>query len=128
MIIFEYQIRNSLISSRKPKQMDLDQLKQICLTIPGSSMDITWGKNLEFTINERMYISCGMRSPFTSYLKVPKDQFEKIIKTPGIDPAPLKAHLQWVEVKNLDVFTKEEWEKHIYKSCQLVKDDPKEAI
>ena len=109
--------------------MDIDWLRKLCLSLPGTSEDIKWGNDLCFLIAGKMFCVSGLDHPIKIAFKVPDEVFEELSITEGFIPAPYMARAKWVLVQDISMLTKKEWEEYILQSYALVKKKlPKKVI
>lgn len=101
--------------------MDIDNLRAYCLSLPAVTEDIKWDNDLCFSVGGKMFCVASLESPLNISFKVGDDVFDEISNQPGIIPAPYMARAKWVRVLNSNHFSKEDWQKHIAESYQLVK-------
>jgi predicted DNA-binding protein (MmcQ/YjbR family) len=109
--------------------MDIEMLRNICLALPGTTEDVKWGADLCFSIGSKMYCVSGFEAPCSATFKVPDDQFDEISGRRGFKPAPYLARAKWVQVEDLDVLSKDEWESFSKQSYEIVKSKlPKKTL
>ena len=101
--------------------MDIDSLRKLCLGLKGTTEDIKWEHDLCFSIGAKMYCITGFEQPMKMTLKVPAEEFEKRIQTPGIIPAPYLARAKWIMIENVAKFKRQEIEFLILQSYELIK-------
>jgi len=102
--------------------MDIEQLREICLALPGVTEDIKWGDNLCFCVADKIFLIAGLNNtPTRASFKVPPGQFNDLAATDGFGQAPYLAKNQWIitdDVNNLDA---EKWQYYARQSYNLVK-------
>lgn len=110
--------------------MNIESFREFCLSLPHVTEDIKWEHNLCFMIGGKMFTVGGIdNDPFTVSFKVPPEQFEELINTEHIIPAPYLARAKWVYIKQPDRLTKSEWEHYICQSYELIKSKlPKKVL
>ena len=101
--------------------MDIEDLRNICMTLPFVTEDIKWGNDLCFMIGGKMFCVAGLNTPLKISLKVTDEEFEHISTQPGIIPAPYVARYKWILIEDPNVFTHKKWEQYIVQSYHLVK-------
>lgn len=77
--------------------MDLEALRAVCATLPGTVEDVKWGGDLCLCVGGKMYAVTGLEGGGLS-IKVPPEEFEALCARPGIEPAPYLARYQWVKL------------------------------
>ncbi|MFZ6012375.1 MAG: MmcQ/YjbR family DNA-binding protein [Bacteroidota bacterium] len=108
--------------------MDIETLRTFCKSLPATTEDIKWVKDLCFLVGGKMYCVAGLDGPFGVTLKVPDDEFEELLSREGIVPAPYLARAKWIRVENAAVFKKKEWEYYIRQSYELIRDKLTEKL
>ena len=101
--------------------MGIDFLRQLTSKWPGVTTDIKWGNDLVFSVAEKMFCVCSMDPPFRASFKVPDEEFEELSARTGFQPAPYMARAKWVLVSDPAKLSKQEWEKYVKQSYELVK-------
>ncbi len=101
--------------------MDIEALRQFCLSLPGVKEDIKWGQDLCFLIGEKMFCVTGFSPDSGVSLKVKDEEFEELASSEGIIPAPYLARYKWIYIKPRSRFKKAEWEHYITQSYELIK-------
>jgi predicted DNA-binding protein (MmcQ/YjbR family) len=101
--------------------MDIDQLREYCLSLPAVTEDIKWDNDLVFSVGGKMFCVAGLEQPFKCSFKVPDEDFEELILKEGFQPAPYMARAKWVLINKASILHKKEWENYIKQSYELVK-------
>jgi len=102
------------------RNMDVDFLRKVCLSLPAVTEDIKWD-NLVFSLGERMFCMMPLEQPFKCSFKVSDEEFEQVSLTDGFMPAPYLARAKWVLVTKPSKLSKNEWERYLKQSYELVK-------
>ena len=105
----------------KPVWMNLESLRKLCLTFPGAAEDVKWGNDLTFVVGEKMFCITGFKNPPSICIKVRAEDFDELVATPGIKPAPYLARNKWVVIEDVNDFSSREIEAHLRTSYELVK-------
>jgi predicted DNA-binding protein (MmcQ/YjbR family) len=100
--------------------MNIEELRQFCLSLPKVTEDIKWGDNLVFSVCEKMFCLADLNPPLRVSFKVPVDGFELLTARPDIIQAPYFARMKWVTVLEESRFSRKEWEHYIKQSYDLV--------
>ena len=101
--------------------MDIEWLRNTCLSRPATSEDIKWGNDLCFLVAGKMFCVAGLDQPLTISFKVPNELFPEISGSEGYVPAPYMARASWVQLTDATKVRKEDLEKQITRSYELVK-------
>ncbi|NQV02626.1 MAG: MmcQ/YjbR family DNA-binding protein [Bacteroidia bacterium] len=101
--------------------MNIEELREFCLSLPAVTEDIKWGDNLVFSVGEKMFCLADLAPPIRVTFKVPEEQFADLIDTPDIIQASYFARNKWICVENESRFTRQEWEQYLRQAHELVK-------
>lgn len=101
--------------------MNLEELRKICMSLPYVTEDIKWESDLSFCIGEKMFCVTNLDTPFSVTLKVKDEEFDELCFTEGIIPARYLARYKWIQIINANRFTNDEWQHYIAQSYQLIK-------
>lgn len=102
--------------------MDIEQLREFCLSLPHTTEDVKWENDLCFLIDEKMFCVCGLE-PSDNWqfsFKCTPEKFAELVEIEGIIPAPYVARYHWVAVQKADVINHDEIEELIKKSYSMV--------
>ena len=103
--------------------MNIEQLREFCLSFPGTTEDIKWGADLCFCVWAKMFCVTGADSVNGGLsLKCTPEKFDELIERDGIDPAAYVGRYKWVRIANLDAVTPAELKSLLAESYQLVFD------
>ena len=102
------------------RNMDVDLLRKICLSLPAVTEDIKW-ENLVFSVGGKMFCMMPLEQPFTCSFKVSDEEFEELSMTDGFMAAPYLARAKWILVTNPSKLNKKGWERYMKQSYELVK-------
>lgn len=101
--------------------MNIERLREFCLSLPGTTEDIKWEDHLCFSVGDKMFVVSSMREGFTASFKVTPEQAEELTATPGIIPTPYMARYHWVLVQEPERLTDLEWENYVRQSYEMIK-------
>jgi predicted DNA-binding protein (MmcQ/YjbR family) len=101
--------------------MNIEELREICLSFPLVTEDIKWGDNLVFSVGGKMFCLADLEPPLRVSFKVPEEEFPELTATNNITQAPYFARMMWVSVLEESRFSGEEWKKYLPQSCELVR-------
>lgn len=103
--------------------MNIEELQQICKSLPHVTEDIKWGNDLCFCIGAKMFCVVGLnQSPTSASFKVLDDEFEVLSTRKGFIPAPYVARYKWVLVEDINTLSTREWKHYVTQSYNLIKD------
>ncbi|MDZ4847384.1 MAG: MmcQ/YjbR family DNA-binding protein [Chitinophagales bacterium] len=101
--------------------MNIEQLRNFCLSLPHATEDIKWENDLCFSIGGKMFCISSMTEPLTVSFKAGDEDFEELTATNHILPAPYLARYKWVYVQSPLRFSKKEWEHYVRQSYEIIK-------
>lgn len=101
--------------------MNIDELRQFCLSLPHATEEVKWGNDLTFCIGKKMFAVTGLEAAQNSVsFKCTPEKFAELVEKDGIIPAHYVARYHWVTVEKLDALTPDELKDLIKNSYQLV--------
>ncbi|MGX7668318.1 MmcQ/YjbR family DNA-binding protein [Flavobacterium pedocola] len=102
--------------------MNIEELQQLCKTLPHVTEDVKWGNDLCFCIGEKMFCVAGLnQSPTSASFKVLDEEFDELSTRKGFIPAPYVARYKWVLVEDINTLSAKEWQHYVTQSYNLVK-------
>lgn len=101
--------------------MNIEMIRELCLSFPGVTEDVKWGNNLVFSVAEKMFCLADLEIPLRVSFKTEPDEFVRLTGTPEIIQAPYFAKNMWVCVLESERFTHDEWQHYLRQSYELVK-------
>ena len=101
--------------------MELETLRQYCLSLPAATEDIKWGNDLVFSVGGKMFCVASLEAPFQFSFKVKEEEYEELSVREGFMPAPYMARNKWVLVKNPSKLNKKDREAYIRESYEMIK-------
>jgi predicted DNA-binding protein (MmcQ/YjbR family) len=103
--------------------MNIEELREFCLSMPNTTEDIKWGADLCFCVGKKMFAVTGLESGGGQVsFKCTPEKFTELTERNGIIPAPYVARYHWVYVENPDALAESELKDLISRSYQLVFD------
>ena len=82
--------------------MTPDQIRDFCLSLPGTTEQIQWGSDLVFKVASKMYLVMNTEPPHGYSFKCSEESFHELTEHPGIIPAPYLARAHWVKIHPAD--------------------------
>jgi predicted DNA-binding protein (MmcQ/YjbR family) len=83
--------------------MNVDWLRELCLSFPGTTEQIQWGSDLLFKVGGKMFAITPLEpAPVCLSFKTSPEKFAELIERPKIIPAPYLARAQWVALETRD--------------------------
>jgi predicted DNA-binding protein (MmcQ/YjbR family) len=104
--------------------MTLTRLRDLCMTLPGVTEQIQWGKDLVFKVGGKMFcVTCTDLDPSHDVIasfKCDDETFASLIEKEGIIPAPYLARAKWVGVRSFDALDDGEYKTLIPRAHAIV--------
>ena len=75
------------------------KVKAYCLSLPGATHDVKWGKDHCYSIGGKMFAVVGPDGSMS--FKVDDERFLELTDRPGMAPAPYMAKHKWILVQDL---------------------------
>jgi predicted DNA-binding protein (MmcQ/YjbR family) len=101
--------------------MNVDSLREICLSFPGATEQIQWGNDLVFKVGGKMFAVTPLEpAPVVLSFKASPEHFAELTERSDIIPAPYLARAQWVALQTRDALPAEELARLLRESYDLV--------
>jgi predicted DNA-binding protein (MmcQ/YjbR family) len=100
--------------------MNLDSIREYCLSLPNATEQIQWGNDLIFKIGGKIFAGLALEPPHSLALKCTPEKFDELIEFDGIIPAPYMARNKWVMLERLDALSASEIKRLISNSYEMV--------
>jgi predicted DNA-binding protein (MmcQ/YjbR family) len=101
--------------------MDIDWIRNLCLSFPQTTEQIQWGDDLVFKVAGKIH-AVTVLNPAKIWLcfKVSPENFAELTERPGIIPAPYLARAKWVALETKDALSPDELGVRLRESYDLV--------
>ena len=102
--------------------MNIEKLREFCLSLPHVTEDVKWEKDLCFSVGGKIFCACGIQ-PSDSWqfsFKCTPEKFAELTEMKGVEPAPYVARYHWVAVTGSSALADGELEDLISKSYLMV--------
>jgi predicted DNA-binding protein (MmcQ/YjbR family) len=101
--------------------MNVDWLRELCLSFPGATEQIQWGYDLVFKVSGKMFAVTPLEpAPVCLSFKASPENFAELTERQNIIPAPYMARAQWVALETRDALKREELAGLVRESYGLV--------
>ena len=101
--------------------MNVDWLREVCLSFPGVTEQIQWGYDLLFKVGGKMFAVTPLEpAPVCLAFKASPENFAELTERPNIIPAPYLARAQWVALQTRDALPAEELARLLRQSYDMV--------
>jgi predicted DNA-binding protein (MmcQ/YjbR family) len=101
--------------------MQLDQLRKICLALPGATEQVQWGDDLLFKVGGKMFAVTPLEpARLWLSLKADPEEFAELCERQGIIPAPYLARAKWIAIETPETLPLAEVAALVKRSYELV--------
>lgn len=101
--------------------MNVDWLRELCLSFPGTTEQIQWGSDLLFKVGGKMFAVTPLEpAPVCLSFKASPENFAELTERPAIIPAPYLARARWVALQTRDALTAAELARLLRNSYDMV--------
>jgi predicted DNA-binding protein (MmcQ/YjbR family) len=100
--------------------MNLDSVRNYCLSLPHATEDIQWGNDLLFRISGKIFAGMSLDPPHSLSFKCAPEKFDELIEFEGIIPAPYTARNKWVMLERLDALNDSEIKRLIKDAYEMI--------
>src|SRR5438132_14203724 len=101
--------------------MNVDRLREVCLSFPGTTEQIQWGHDLLFKVGGKMFALAPLEpAPVCLSFKTSPENFAELTERPNIIPAPYLARAQWVALQTRDALSADELARLLRESYDMV--------
>jgi predicted DNA-binding protein (MmcQ/YjbR family) len=101
--------------------MNVDWLRELCLSFPGSTEQIQWGYDLLFKVGGKMFAITPLEpAPVCLSFKASPEDFAELTERPNIIPAPYLARAQWVALQTRDALPADELARLLRDSYDMI--------
>jgi predicted DNA-binding protein (MmcQ/YjbR family) len=89
--------------------MNIDWIRDLCLSFPHTTEQIQWGDDLVFKVAGKIH-AITVLNPARIWLcfKVSPEKFAELTERPGIIPAPYLARAKWIALETKDALSPDE--------------------
>jgi predicted DNA-binding protein (MmcQ/YjbR family) len=128
-VVFPPSKKYLLIFAPNPKSywgyimsMNVEQLREFCLSLPHAFEDIKWGNDLCFCIGDKMFATASLNpaSGFSCSFKCTPEKYSELIERDGIISAPYTGRFGWVCVKKKTALSEPELQTLIKESYAAI--------
>ncbi len=101
--------------------MNVDGLREVCLSFPGATEQIQWGNDLVFKVGGKMFAVTALEPASVCLsFKTSPETFAELTERPNIIPAPYLARAQWVALQTRDALPADELARLLRDSYDMV--------
>ncbi len=99
--------------------MNVDSIREYCLSFPNSKENLQWGDNLCFKVGGKIFVILGLDELRVCFKSAP-DVFAELVEREDIRPAPYVGRYKWVMLDRLDAVSDNEFREFVRQSYEMV--------
>jgi predicted DNA-binding protein (MmcQ/YjbR family) len=99
--------------------VNIDSIREYCLSFPDAAEKLQWGDDLCFKIGGKIFAIAGLDNPRLCFKCTP-ETFAELIEREDIHPAPYVGRYKWVMLDRLDAVRWDELRDLIRQSYEMV--------
>jgi predicted DNA-binding protein (MmcQ/YjbR family) len=99
--------------------MDIDTIRQYCLSFPKATEKLQWGDDLCFKVGGKIFTMLGLDNLRLCFKCAP-DMFAELVEQEDIRPAPYVGRYKWIMMDRLDALRDDEIRDLIQQSYEMV--------
>ena len=99
--------------------MNVDTIREYCLSFPHATENLQWGDDLCFKIGGKIFAILGLDNPRLCFKCTP-EAFSELIEREDVRPAPYVGRYKWVMLDRLDAVRWDELRELIRESYEMV--------
>jgi predicted DNA-binding protein (MmcQ/YjbR family) len=101
--------------------MNVDAIREHCLSFPEATENLQWGADMCFKVRGKIFVVLSLESvPQGMCFKCTPEKFAELCEYEGIIPAPYVGRYKWVMLQRLDVLRDGELKDLIRQSYGMV--------
>ena len=101
--------------------MNIEWVREHCLSFPNATENVQWGNDLVFKIGGKMFAVAALEPGDHLFsFKCTPDSFAELVERPGIVPAPYLARAHWAAFQRADALPRGETKKLLRQSYDMV--------
>jgi predicted DNA-binding protein (MmcQ/YjbR family) len=101
--------------------VDIDWVREYCMSMPHATESLQWGDDLVFKVGGKMFAALVLKpAPVWLTFKCMPEAFAELTERPGIIPAPYSARYYWIALQTREALRQNELERLLRNSYELV--------
>ena len=101
--------------------MDIEWIRDLCLSLPGATEQILWEIDLVFKVGGKMFAAAPLEPARVCLsFKCSDEDFAELIERQGIIPAPYAARAHWVALESESALGRPELERLLRQAYALI--------
>jgi predicted DNA-binding protein (MmcQ/YjbR family) len=100
--------------------MTIEDIRDICISLPHATEDIKYGTDLCFSIGNKIFCGTRIEGQFKTGIKCDELDFGELIERQGIVPMPRLSATYWIRIEKDNALSVLEWKHYIKKSYDMI--------
>lgn len=101
--------------------MNVEWVRELCMSFPHATEKISWGHDLTFRVNEKIFAVTVLEpAPVWLSFKCSPETFAELTERMGVIPAPYMARAKWVALETKEALPTDELTRLLRESYDLV--------
>lgn len=101
--------------------MDIEWVRQHCLSHPYTTEQVQWGNDLLFKVGGKMFAAVPLEpAPVFLTVKADPEEFAELVEHTGVIPAPYLARAKWIAIENEHALPRTEILRLVTKSYEMI--------
>lgn len=102
--------------------MNLDSLREFCLSLPGATEGLQWGEILLFRVGGKIFVMVSLDPADEARVmfKCDPQTCAELLEREGVEPAPYVGRYHWVALRDFEVLPNGEFRELLRASYELV--------
>ena len=101
--------------------MNLESLREYCISLPGVTEDVKWEDNLCFCVGDKIFTMAVLTQTGTLCFKVTPEEYAELIETENFVSAPYLGRAKWVFMNDFNSISGDELKEWVSKSYEIIK-------
>lgn len=100
--------------------MDIEEIRDFCLSLKGSTEDLKWGEVLCFMVENKIFLLYALNSSNLINVKIKPECFDEEVAKLGISQAFHMAKRHWISIHEFESLPEKDLKSYILNSRALV--------
>lgn len=100
--------------------MNIEDLREFCLSLKNTTEDIKWESELCFCIKRKIYCTMPLTGNLSVRFKVLPEEFDELSVRDGFKPAPYLARAKWVTLIDMWAISEKKLKNYIRQSYEII--------
>ncbi len=101
--------------------MNIEDVREYCLSLKGATEDLKWESELCFCISGKIFCMTSLSGELRIIFKVRPEEFDELSTRDGFKPAPYLARNKWVLLEDVNAVNRKELQAYLKQSYEIIK-------